>query len=265
MVKHPLQDVKGTLPPDGVARPVWPLVLYFGLAFGLTWALLAVTRTSVPLSLLALCGPAAAALMAARMSGRDEWRALVARIAHWRVGVGWYLLALLLPVAVSALRSLLEFARGAEGPIRLQPISALGLVVFVLVAGEEIGWRGFALPKLRERCGPWTSSVILGTLWGLWHLPVFFLEGGHQVGHPFVPYLGYTIGLSILLTFLAERTLGSVLIATLFHGAVNTFGVVNTASDAALRGWANAVSYGSVALLVGSLAWSTRGAGTRSD
>jgi hypothetical protein len=72
---------------------------------------------------------------------------------------------------------------------------------------------------------------------------------------PFVPFIGYTVALSVLLALLAERTGGSVVIATLFHGAVNTLGLVNTAATPELRGWGNAAGYGLVASVAGSAAW----------
>jgi membrane protease YdiL (CAAX protease family) len=125
----------------------------------------------------------------------------------------------------------------------------------VLVVGEEIGWRGFALPHLLATRKPWEASTIIGVLWGLWHLPLFFVAGMPQFGHPIVPFIGYTIALSVILTVLAQRTAGSVIVATLFHGSVNTLGVVNAAASPTLRGWVNAAAYGVVAVVVGTLAW----------
>jgi len=65
-----------------------------------------------------------------------------------------------------------------------------------------------------------------------------------QYGTPFIPYIGYLIGLSILITYLALPTAGSVIVATLFHGAVNTFGLTNTAAAGGMRGRTNFLSYG---------------------
>jgi membrane protease YdiL (CAAX protease family) len=131
------------------------------------------------------------------------------------------------------------------------PISVLSAMVFVLVAGEEIGWRGFALPLLLERFGPWLASVLLGSMWALWHLPLFFMPSMPQFGTPFASYVPYLIALSIILTWLMQRTGGSVILATLFHGAVNTFGVVTIGTDAIVRGWGNAIAYGVAAGIIG--------------
>lgn len=221
-------------------------------------------RASVAVALLALFGPAAAALITAALGGGQELRDLGTRVTQWRVPARWYLLTSLLPLPISALASGLEYLLGAYGPIHRQPISTLGVVVFVMVVGEEIGWRGFALPRLLARFGPWSASAILGALWALWHLPLFYLAGMPQFGNPFLPYVGYTIALSIILTFLAQNTRGSVVIATLFHGAVNTLGFVNAGANPTQKGWGNAVSYGLVALIVGAAAWNRRPTSARS-
>lgn len=231
-----------------------PLASYFGLTFLFTWSLLPLASRSIAASLVALCGPAVAGFVVSACRGRDEWRAFLARVADWQIRPSWYLLALFLPVPITVLRSGLEYLLGARGVIEPQAVSALGLVVFVLVAGEEAGWRGFALPRLLPRFGPWRASAIVGVIWALWHLPLFYMPGMPQFGSPFPAFIGYTIGLSVILTFFALRTRGSVVIATMFHGAVNTIGLVNTAADAELRGWSNAICYGVVALVLG--AWS---------
>ncbi len=234
------------------------LTTFFVLACTFTWALLPLTRTSLVFSLVALLGPAAAALITAGLGGREQLFDLWRRVATWRVPVFWYLAALLLPLIVSGLRSCIEYVLGATGPVRLQPITALGLTVFVLVAGEEVGWRGFALPRLLSDLGPWTASAIVGVLWALWHLPLFFMPGMPQFGIPLLSYVPYLIALSIILTILHLSTEGSVVIATLFHGAVNTFGIVNAGASPLQRGWGNALAYGAAALLLGILAWNTR-------
>ena len=133
----------------------------------------------------------------------------------------------------------------------------------MLVVGEEIGWRGFALPLLLERFGPWSASAVLGLMWALWHLPLFYMPGMPQYGTPFFSYVPYLIALSIILTVLAQKTRGSVAVATLFHGAVNTLGFVTVGADAVLRGWGNALSYGTVAILVSFFAWRRRSASSR--
>jgi membrane protease YdiL (CAAX protease family) len=234
------------------------LVTFFGLAYSFTWILLPFARDSVLMALVALLGPAAAAVTTAALCGREELGRLRRRTLLWRVPLRWYLIALVIPLPVSALRTGIELLWGAAGPIHWQPISALGLIVFVLVAGEEIGWRGFALPALLARFGPWRASVVIGVVWAMWHVPLFLMPGMPQFGSPFLPYVGYVIGLSIILTFLGQHTGGSLIIATLFHGAVNTFGIVNDGATTFQRGWSNALGYGAVALALGIIAWRRR-------
>jgi membrane protease YdiL (CAAX protease family) len=236
----------------------YPLGTFLLLTFAFTWVLLPAARASIAVSLVALCGPAVAALATAALRGSPDLRDLTARITLWRVPVRWYAVALLAPLPISALACWIEVLLGAPGPIRLAPIAPLQAIVFLLVIGEEIGWRGFALPILLSRWGPWRASVALGVVWALWHLPLFYLPGMPQFGSPFVPFIAYTSALSILLTILAQRTRGSVVIATLLHGAVNTFLFVNAAATPVQRGWGNALSYGLAAVAAGVVRWRSR-------
>ena len=227
------------------------VITFFLLACAFTWVLLPFTEVSVAVALTALLGPAAAAFVTAALTGRDAWRDLLARLTSWRVSMRWYGLALLLPVVISLLRTGIELLAGAPRSVGVMPVSLLSAMVFVLVAGEEIVWRGLELQILLERFGPWRASVILGAMWSLWHLPLFFMTTMPQYGTPFVSYIPYLIALSIILTWLMQKTRGSVVIATLFHGAVNTFGVITIGTDAIIRGWGNAISYGVAAALIG--------------
>jgi membrane protease YdiL (CAAX protease family) len=204
---------------------------------------------------VALLGPAAAAFVTALTCGGNELQELRARVVHWRVSPRWYLIALLLPLPVSLLSTALQSALGATGPIALAPLSWLAVVVFVMVVGEEIGWRGFALPKLQNALGPIGASITIGVIWAMWHLPLFYMTSMPQYGSPFFAYMLYTIGLSAILTWLAIHTAGSVVIATLFHGAVNTFIVVNESATPVQKGWGNAVAFGIVGAFLAARAW----------
>jgi membrane protease YdiL (CAAX protease family) len=94
---------------------------------------------------------------------------------------------------------------------------------------EELGWRGFALPRLQSRWSAFRSAVALGVVWGLWHIPLYFISGTGQIetaagsGAAFaiVAFTVWTTGLSVLFTWLFNQTGGSVLIAMLFHASVN--------------------------------------------
>lgn len=89
---------------------------------------------------------------------------------------------------------------------------------------EEFGWRGFALPKLQARIGALYAGLLIGVIWGLWHLPFFiFPEGASVIGNiPFVWYLPLVTAWSVLFTWIYNNTNGSVLMMILFHAAINT-------------------------------------------
>ena len=87
--------------------------------------------------------------------------------------------------------------------------------------GEEFGWRGFALPDLQDRLGWRAASVGLGLVWGVWHLPLFFIEGTAQADIPLALFLLSVVAMSVVLAWLVNNTAGSVVAALLFHTAVN--------------------------------------------
>lgn len=148
------------------------------ITFAFTWSLLPVAANSIPVSLVALCGPAVAALFVTTFLEPGDRLAFGSRLTNWRLPVRWYL-ALFLPWPVTLLRSGLE-SLWSGGRVELMPMSLLGAVVFVLVTGEEIGWRGFILPRLLPRFGAWRASVIVGFVWVFWHLPLFDIRGMPQ-------------------------------------------------------------------------------------
>jgi hypothetical protein len=86
---------------------------------------------------------------------------------------------------------------------------------------EKLGWRGFALPRLLKRFNPFTASLILGVIWGVWHLPSFFLSGMVQAGLSLPLFLLNALFLSIFVIWVFQHTGGSVLITVLIHYTVN--------------------------------------------
>jgi len=93
---------------------------------------------------------------------------------------------------------------------------------FVSLLGEEIGWRGYLLPKLLKTKHWITSSLIIGLIWALWHLPLFYIQGRTQVSIPLLWYFIDLMASTIFFTWIFINTRGSVLIATLFHTSINT-------------------------------------------
>ena len=96
-------------------------------------------------------------------------------------------------------------------------------MAFMLILGpvEEFGWRGLALPLMQRRLAPIWAGLILGLIWGVWHLPAFFLSGTPQSAWGFTPFLIGSVAVSVMLTPLFNASRGSILLAALFHFQLN--------------------------------------------
>jgi len=229
----------------------YPLVTFFILAYAFAWGLVLLTKVSLLFGFLALFGPAAAAiLVSAASEGRSGVRALFGRVTIWRVGLRWYVVALGLPAVLSLGVVGLGLALGMPAAIQFSELSPLTVTLFILVIGEELGWRGYALPRLQARYGALWASLILGLLWAGWHLPNQLIPGLEFYGYGFPAFALYVVGMTVLFTWLANQTRASVLLAWLFHGAINTLIFVNTAIDIVQRWWLSAAVYGAAALIV---------------
>jgi uncharacterized protein len=173
-------------------------------------------------------GPTLAAfVMTGATEGRVGVRRLLHRIVLWRVGLRWYLFALIGVPVVMALGTLI-LPGGVASLLALGPgfvLSYLGLFVFVFIIGgplgEEPGWRGFALPRLQSLHGPLVGSLILGILWGLWHLPLFWTPWNTLTTFNVVVFVLATICLTIIYTWVFNNTKGSLLIVILLHASFN--------------------------------------------
>jgi hypothetical protein len=105
-------------------------------------------------------------------------------------------------------------------------IVAVNFVLVLLIGGplgEEFGWRGFSLPSLEARFRPPWDSLILGIIWTVWHLPLFFISDSAQHSLPFAMYALLTIPLTLLITWVYHGSGDSLLLVMLFHAAVNTW------------------------------------------
>jgi membrane protease YdiL (CAAX protease family) len=212
-----------------------PLVVFFLLAFVLTWVVWVPRALGVPVGLTGQLWtwiPAVAAVLAAALTGgRAAVRRLLAALVRWRVGWWWYALVILGPAAFAAIvagaYALLGGSWATGFPAAASGLGSLAVFLVVLTltdgVGEELGWRGFALPRLLERYSALIASVVLGLLWGLWHLPLVFTEGLGLFGQPIWLLLADITAKSVLFTWVFLRTRGSVLIAALLHGTTNLF------------------------------------------
>lgn len=218
------------------------LIAFFGITFAWMWLinlpriLAALGWFSIPGALsatmgyVALFGPAVAAfILTGKRSGRSGMKALWR--SGWKINFEkkWLIPAIfLVPVSglitwgiLSLLDVPIEWQYGAP-PAMIVPI---GLLIWLLNAyPEEYGWRGYALPRLLEKFSPFSASLILGVIWGLWHLPLHFIPTTTQYVIPIWEFLVQTIVLAFLYTWLHIGTNGSVFIAALFHAFGNIAG-----------------------------------------
>ena len=209
-------QTKGPVPlVSGWARR-WPITTFYLLTLAISWSMGMLSH-----------GPSIAAIaVAALIDGRREVGALLRKVAVWRVGVRWYLVALLGPVALLAAAVSVNVLAGAqvvtEGPLVdwLELGTLFGIQVVFAGAWEELGWRGYALPRLLKRFSPLVASLAVGVLWAVWHIPLFM--SGEL---PWAAAASLVV-LSILFTAVFVRTKQSVLIAFLMHAAFNAAGGV---------------------------------------
>ena len=221
-----------------------PLVAFFVLAFAGAWIVfvplllarngLGLLPFSLPVgpfqTIGAFAGPTLAAfIVTAATSGAAGLRQLLRRIVQWRVGVGWYMLALL-GFPLTYVGSGIITLGVASQPTLLAQWSLLFTIYLpYLVAdlistmGEEMGWVGYALPNLQQRIAPLLSAVTLGVLWSLWHLPAFFVTGllgpFSIVGFAF--FIVFAAATRITWTWIFNKTTGSVIIIALLHASAN--------------------------------------------
>jgi membrane protease YdiL (CAAX protease family) len=176
--------------------------MYLALVYALTWVFtipaalsgMSLHESSALMAIYGLggLGPAVSAVLLTyliqdRDGRRNYWRRIV---DFRRISLKWYGVILLAVPAVTALSALTDRLLGGYG-LRLeaaarflkQPWQALPFALFILIFGpipEELGWRGYGLDSLQARWNAFTSSLILGAAWALWHLPQFFIRGTYQ-------------------------------------------------------------------------------------
>jgi membrane protease YdiL (CAAX protease family) len=172
--------------------------------------------------------------LTARKAGRTGVRALLFGLRKWSVGAQWYLFALGYMIAVKLTAASLnrlalgEWPRFGQVPWYLMAVA----IAFStpVQAGEEIGWRGYALPRLANRLGLARGSIVLGVIWACWHLPFFFIPGSDNFGQSFPLYLAAVTAISVAMAWVYWRTNGSLLLTMLMHAAINnTAGIVTPA------------------------------------
>jgi membrane protease YdiL (CAAX protease family) len=231
----------------------YPVICFFLLAYGVSWlawlpyvlstsglglepdlhipALLGSTQL-VGVLPGAYLGPVTAAfLVTALADGRAGLRRWAHRLFHVRVSWRWYVGVLLaVPAAVLLATAALPAAWGhVHLPnLTIVLVSYLPVLVLQIVTtgvAEEPGWRDFALPRMQRRFGPVLGTTVLGVLWGCWHLPLFLTEWGGWPGVSWVQpvlFVATCVPLSMVMTWVFNRTGGSVPLIMLLHASINT-------------------------------------------
>ncbi len=212
-----------------------PLITFFAATYAVAWTLwlpLVIFQDPMPpapdlvLRVLGSSAPSALAIiLVARLHGRGEVRRLLRRLLKGRVNIGWYVAV----VAITALAFVAVWVStlfGAPAPVVAVTIpGVLSVFLFSIfpgsAMGEELGWRGFALPRLQARRSALAASLIVGVVWGIYHLPLFLVGSPTRPFALFLPFALSCVIMSIFYTWMYNGTAGSLLIAVLLHAATN--------------------------------------------
>ncbi len=214
--------------------PSKALIAFLILTFGISWGIISIyillpdwasatfgqISGSHPFFFIATWAPAISAFaLLLNFCGLSGLKPFLGRLLLWRCAPGWVAFILAGIPLVYMAGSLLK-----GGPV-LAPVppggaaGLAGVLFMMLFLGpvEEFGWRGMAQPILQRHVAPIWAGMIIGAVWGIWHLPAFFLSGTVFGGWNFLPFFAGNVTLAVLVTPLFNRTKGSLLWPMLFH------------------------------------------------
>lgn len=176
--------------------------------------------------LLATIVPSAVAIILSAVENRGTGvRELLSQFGRWRFGAGWYAYAVLVAPLIAVIVLLVSRAMGGHAPA---PAAPLQFLIPLAPLGEELGWRGYALPRLQSRMPSISAALLIGVIWACWHLPYFAFPDVH----PLVFWIGFplfAVGIiaeSVLATWLYNSTHRSVLATFIFHWSITAGSVV---------------------------------------
>jgi membrane protease YdiL (CAAX protease family) len=205
-----------------------PTAAFLLLTFSFSWGVWGLARShfsgagrglSIALHTVGLCGPTVAALvLTGLLYGRRGVVVLLKRIAHWRVGFGWYLFALFSTLITGLTAIGVHTLAGGMTPHLNQLVFAQAFLPLPAGLPEEYGWRGFALPHLLKKRSALTSSLIIALFWVVWHIPI---SPALKNVSFFGLFLLEVIPLSILFSWLYINSRGSILLVVLYHMVYN--------------------------------------------
>ena len=205
---------------------------------------------AIVVSLVAFVSALMAILLTATAEGRKGVIRLLQRLFRWRIGVKWYALALGLALGLQLAMSVLALLLGWIPTIQVRASSfpeliILGVLILILSAGEELGWRGHVLPRLLARRPALFSALLIGIPWGILHLGLIPGTGRPWLGTFLAPF-----GSSVVLTWLFIQTRGNLAMAILFHFGMNYFTFFNGGMTIADVVWSQAIVTVALALIL---------------
>lgn len=242
----------------------YSLLLFFLLTFALTWMMwlpAALTKLNGGVPTLGPDNPIGqfgrwapglvAIILTSLIAGKQGLGALFRPLKIWRVNIGWYLFALLFQPALFFVSKWIDFSLLGRSYEIVSPLASVNIEApFIFIAigvitsaipgsfMEELGWRGFALSRLQNRNTALTASIILGLIWGAWHIPAIMYLEGTDVFNMVLAVVN-TIAVTILFTWIFNNTQGSLLLATLFHMSIqyseNFLGIIPTQTPELLK------------------------------
>jgi membrane protease YdiL (CAAX protease family) len=245
------------------------LIRFFFIAFFVAWllfvsaGLIADNAGLTPLSRLlifmgAISPGFVAIVLTAITKGGEEVKLLIGKISFRGTRIVWYVFAVTFIAFIKGLAALVFFLLYNSWPqFGTTPwyVMLFAIAVSMWVqAGEEIGWRGYALPLMSEKFGLAMASMLLGIIWATWHLPLFYIEAADTFNQSFPLYLFQVTGLSVIMAWLFWKVNGNLLPLMVFHAAINnTKDIVPSVSEASTSPFTlNASSIGWISL---SLIW----------
>lgn len=232
------------VPPVPRGQSEYPATLIAFLVFAFAWSwscwqLSPLLKPGSPMLATALgliggFGPSlAAVVVVAHQGGWVGLRFWLKRCLQWRVGWRWIAVAFFFPAACMAMAGLAHVALGGILPDSPasghMPLAAANFILVFLVGGplgEEFGWRGYAVPVMQRRWGWRVSSLVLGGVWALWHLPLFYSADTAQSQLPMGLYTLSVIASSVLFSWLYNHTGGSTFPVLMLHTSVNAWSLV---------------------------------------
>ena len=202
------------------------VALYLVLAYGISWSIWPLVFLNPESSPLVPFGPGLAAVLVALIAGgRLELIGLLRQLGRWHVNARWYGVALGVPLAISAAAFGAAMIAGAQAPRWessdvLQVVATLLVTLVIVGLFEELGWRGFLLPRLQRDRDALVAALMVGLVWLPWHLPELVSDPGER---PLAQFVIYILALSVLLAWLYNSTQASLPIVIIFHAAFNSF------------------------------------------